>query len=345
MKRTFLFALLVVVASNQLLSQEEQRPLITLNTLNLATRADFTYDYYFKDRSTDHGFEGKFLNVALDGRISDKFSYHLRQRINSPNAGFSKTFFQGTDWAYLNWYLTDNLFISAGKQVIAIGGWEYDTPPIDIYYGTYFWNNVACYEIGGAVNYKDNSGKNWLLFQVTNSPFITKAREGIYAYNLMWYGNFNLLKTSYSVNMLEYKPGHFINYISLGNKIHFKGVEMYLDIQNRGSFEHGKFFGHDMTAIYGIGVDLGRRWVVFAKAGYDFNKAQPQATVNPFDLWIVPGSEVGFESIGFEFFPLVERKLRLHVCGSHANVNGQNKFQANIGLTWKVDLHRSVLKN
>ncbi len=287
--------------------------------------------------NTDHGFAGKYLVVALDGRIGEKFSYHLRQRLNSPNIGFANTFFQGTDWAYLNWNFTDNLFLSAGKQVVAIGGWEYDSNPIDIYYGTEFWNKICCYEVGASINYKTDSRKHHVLFQVCNSPFINGAMQSLYAYNLMWYGNFGIFKTAYSTNMIEYEHGKFINYISLGNKLKFNGVEMYLDVLNRASFEQDRFFGQDITAIYGVGVDIGKKWIVFAKAGYDFNEAQlPNA--DPFDIYIMPGKKVDFESVGFEYYPLKERDLRLHLCGSHTSVDGDSKFQANIGLTWKVKL-------
>ncbi len=343
-RKILLFALLMTMQWIGVRFAYSQTSVFSVNTLRLEARVDFTCDYYFQDYSAEHGFAGKYLNFVIDGNITDKFSYHLRQRINSPNIGFANTFFQGTDWAYLNWHLNDNFFLSAGKQVVAIGGWEYDTAPIDIYYGTEFWNHVVCYEVGASVNYKDDTGKNWLLFQVANSPFIKSSMESIYAYNLMWYGNFGVFKTAYSVNMLEYEPRHFINYISLGNKLQFDGVEMYLDLLNRASFEQERFFGQDFTAIYGIGVDIGKKWIVFAKAGYDFNKAQAHTTPDPFDQWVVPGRKVDFESLGFEYFPLGDRSLRFHLCGSHTSVDGDNKFEGNIGLTWKVDLLHSVLK-
>ena len=325
---------------------QERRPLFTLDKLQLSTRADFTFDYNLGHDTvaptTDHGFAGKYLVVAMDGKIGDKFSYHLRQRLNTPNVNFANTFFQGTDWAYLNWNFTDRFYLSAGKQVVAIGGWEYDTNPIDIYYGTEFWNRVCCYEMGLSLNYLDRSGKNLFLVQMCNSPFINSAMQSIYAYNLMWYGNYGIFKTAYSVNMIEYAQGKYINYISLGNKLQFRGVEMYLDITNRASFEQEKFFGQDITAIYGIGVDIGRKWIVFAKAGYDYNQAQlPNAAA--YDQYIEPGKKVDFESVGFEYYPMGDRDLRLHLCGSHTSVDGESKFQANLGLTWKVDLLHSVL--
>ena len=351
---------------------QDKKPFVTLDYLHLDTRADFTLDYHpgydTVAPSTDHGFAGKYLVVALDGTISNKFSYHLRQRLNTPNIGFAKTFFQGTDWAYLNWNFTDNFFLSAGKQVVAIGGWEYDTNPIDIYYGTEFWNTICCYEVGASLNYKDKSGKNHFLLQMCNSPFIEQAMESIYSYNLMWYGNFGVFKTAYSVNMIQYYPlipdpsqpqgtqmikdqnSKFINYIALGNKLQFKGVEMYLDVINRASFEQEKFFGQDITAIFGIGVDIGPKWIVFAKAGYDYNQAQLPNTeaydynqaqllnIEAYDQYIIPGKKVDFESLGFEFYPMGDRSLRLHLCGSHTSVDGVSKFQANLGLTWKINM-------
>ena len=341
MRKTLLLIIFSLFCFTQAFPQDG-KPFVTLDNLHLNTRADFTVDYHpghdTVAPAADHGFAGKYLVVALDGTIGQKFSYHLRQRLNAPNINFANTFFQGTDWAYLNWNFTDNLFLSAGKQVVAIGGWEYDSNPIDIYYGTEFWNNVCCYEVGASLNYVDKTRKNHVLFQVCNSPFIHQAMQSIYAYNLMWYGNFGAFKTAYSVNMVEYSQGQFINYISLGNKLQFDGVEMYLDVLNRASFEQEQFFGQDITAIYGIGVDIGKKWIVFAKAGYDFNQAQLPNATNPYDTYVEPGKKVDFESVGFEYYPLVDRSVRLHLCGSHTSSDGIHKYQANLGLTWKVDL-------
>ena len=188
MKKALLFTFIGLFAFLQTFAQDK-KPFVTLDNLHLNTRADFTFDYHFGHDtvapSTDHGFAGKYLVIALDGTIGNKFSYHLRQRINAPNISFANTFFQGTDWAYLNWHFTDNFFLSAGKQVVAIGGWEYDTNPIDIYYGTEFWNTVCCYEVGASINFQDKARKNHVLFQVCNSPFISQAMQSMYSYNLM----------------------------------------------------------------------------------------------------------------------------------------------------------------
>ena len=172
MKKALLITFLGLFCFLQAFPQDK-KPFVTLDKLKLETRADFTFDYHLGHDtvapSIDHGFAGKYLVVALDGTIGSKFSYHLRQRLNTPNINFANTFFQGTDWAYLNWNFTDNFFLSAGKQVVAIGGWEYDTNPVDIYYGTEFWNTVCCYAVGASMNFKDKSGKQTAVIATTNN--------------------------------------------------------------------------------------------------------------------------------------------------------------------------------
>ena len=344
MRKAFLLTLAGLLLIGQAFAQEEQeenkdkKKLVTLNTLRLDTRADYTYDYHCADSSSNHGLQGKYLQITLDGNITDKFSYHLRQRINSPNSSFANTFFQGTDWAYLNWFITDNFFISAGKQVVAIGGWEYDAAPIDIYYGTDFWNHVCCYEMGVSANYKDHSGRNHFLFQFSNSPAITQSLQGIYAYNLMWYGNLGHFSTAYSVNMLQNTEKQFVNYISLGNKIVFDNFEVRLDLQNRASSKNTRFLAENYTILLGAGLNIGQKWIIFAKGGYDHN------STDIIDLYNPLGGDVHFESAGFEFYPLSSRNLRLHFCGTHTNTDGTHNFQGNIGLTWKVDLLHAFIK-
>lgn len=57
----------------------------------------------------------------------------------------------------------------------------------------------------------------------------------------MWNGSHGFFDAIYSVNMMEYLPGRFINYISLGNKFTFDKVALELDVMNRAS-SHQTFF-------------------------------------------------------------------------------------------------------
>ncbi|MDE7149747.1 MAG: hypothetical protein K2O01_04985, partial [Bacteroidales bacterium] len=122
---------------------KKQQPI----SIKFDVRADWEYHHYGEDMDDESGFTGKFLNFILDGNITDKFSYHFRYRFNKFNS--TQDFFEATDWAYLNYDINRNWRVSAGKQVIVIGGYEYDKAPIDVYFYSDFCNFLpACYEFG-----------------------------------------------------------------------------------------------------------------------------------------------------------------------------------------------------
>ncbi|MBO5831708.1 MAG: carboxypeptidase-like regulatory domain-containing protein, partial [Alistipes sp.] len=95
------------------------------------------------------GFKVRYFNLRMDGQITPKFTYSWRQRFNNINK--ASDFVNNTDWLHLTYKPTDNWAISAGKQVVMIGGWEYDRAPIDVYYCSEYWNNVNCFQLGASV--------------------------------------------------------------------------------------------------------------------------------------------------------------------------------------------------
>ena len=135
-----LYTVIAILLSAMVYAQNESKPI--LNTLRFETRFDYDYQSFENDyEPTLGGFSGKYINVAMAGNITDKFSYSYRQRI-LPNKGLS-SLFDGTDWIYLTYDITNNFSISGGKQVFQIGGFEYDMPPIDVYFWSDFWCHVC----------------------------------------------------------------------------------------------------------------------------------------------------------------------------------------------------------
>ena len=64
-------------------------------------RVDYQRDYIDGDaQKSDCGFKGKYVNFQLDGTIAKGFTYSYRQRLNKAHA--DQSFFDATDWAYLN---------------------------------------------------------------------------------------------------------------------------------------------------------------------------------------------------------------------------------------------------
>lgn len=311
----------------------------SIATLRLEARLDYQRDWL--DGTTinsNSGFEGKFLNIRLDGNITDNLSYSWRHRFNrSVKDG---NFFDATDWIYLQWN-TGRWTIAGGKQVVAIGGWEYDRAPIDLYGCSVFWNNIPCYQIGASAAY-GITGSDKLMFQFCESPFFSTANRNMYAYNLYWTGSHGIFSPIWSVNLLEYAPGRYINYIALGNKFSLGKVDIELDYMNRAA-SHQQFLGKDCSVMGEISWRPASRWRLHAKMTYDVNHTGTDA-----DLLVLSGTELKMLGGGMEFYPFAKSigTLRFHANAYYSwgrNANSADVMQNktcvfDLGVKWNMNL-------
>lgn len=316
-------------------SAQEQKWL----NLQAEVRVDYQKEYVDGEAvKANSGFKGKFLNLLMSGELGNHFSYSYRQRLNKPNKDAS--FFDATDWIYLTYSPNKQWDLSAGKQVVAIGGYEYDRAPIDIYWASEYWHHIACYQFGASVGFSTKKGHDKLTAQVCNSPFDT-PNEDMYAYNLMWAGNHKWFSSLYSANLLEYAPGKYICYLSLGNEFRMGNAKLQLDFMNRATNRHAFLF-KNCTVVGELSYMIKDRVNVFGKVTYDVNATQTAG-----DLCVKPGTELTRVGGGVEFYPLKgNRNIRLHANGAYTfgkngNADGalsdaQSYFD--VGLKWKVDL-------
>ncbi|MBO5716852.1 MAG: porin [Alistipes sp.] len=285
------------------------------------------------------GFKVRYFNLRMDGQISPKFSYSWRQRFNRANS--ISEFAQNTDWLHLTYKPTENWAISAGKQVLMIGGWEYDRAPIELYFCSEFWNNVNCYQIGASVAYTTNSGNDTILFQACQSPYdTTLSSVDYYAYNLYWSGSHGCFTALYSLNFMQYAPGKYDKYIALGNQFKFGDATIQLDLMNRGP--KGKDLLFDNFSIMGeFSYMIANQVNVFAKATYDkIGNSSVLAS------GLVPGTELTRVGGGVEYYPMGNRNVRLHAAYAHTfglntNIDGtalDKLGYLTVGLTWKIDI-------
>ena len=314
-----------------------------LTQLGLEARVDFDYYHYNDTTPSQFGFAGKYINFMIDGHITEKFTYYYRQRLNIAEASFS-SFYQGCDWLYLSYRPNAYFSIDAGKECVYIGGFEYDLAPIDVYFWSDFWEHITCYEMGASVSFHSKDDNHTLTFQVCNSPFVSKPFEGLLAYNLIWYGHSGVFSSIYSLNMIEYEKGKFINYIALGNQFTINNLMFYIDFINRATSKQVFLFS-DFSIIGELKYTIKNRVSLFAKGGYDINNAQ-SAELNPsafFDRCVLPGTEFYFYGIGGEFFPIKNsQSVRLHAFFAVQNAKHQTTYQGNVGLTWTVDFLKII---
>ena len=112
---------LCLMAGVMSIHAEEDKPTVHLN---LQTRASYVNDRIGSEVQHDaSGMKGDYLFLSLYGNINDRLSYNWRQRVNSKIT--RNDIFEATDWMYIDYKLTKNWTVSAGKQVIMVGSWEY----------------------------------------------------------------------------------------------------------------------------------------------------------------------------------------------------------------------------
>lgn len=287
---------------------------------------------------TDFGFEGSYLNFVLNGAINNHISYNLRYRIARDN-GTPREFMNSVDWVYLTYAPDARYSFSAGKQVVMIGTYEYDYAPIDIYYASDFWNHIPCYQLGVSASRHWGAAQT-LSLQVTNSPFSKREHDTVMAFNLMWRGQYApWLQTIYSANMIGVRRGQYINYVALGHRFVCHNLSFELDYINRYGAHHTPVFA-DFTLTGKFDIDLGPKWRIFVKGGYDQNRSQAPDCAAPIDLCVLPGVERGFYGAGIEWRPLslMGNPLRLHAFWDGETQHGQSTQTVAIGLRWTMDV-------
>ncbi len=316
--------------------------------LGFDARADWVHESLNGDKvDPNSGFKGKYFNIRLDGHISSKFDFSYRQRLNRPNK--SDSFFDATDWLWLRYQPTNNWAISAGKQVVLIGGWEYDRSPIDLYFCSEFWNNISCYQWGASVTYTSDKGNNSLTFQACQSPFDTPDND-LYAYNLMWNVKSGCYTGIHTLNASEFANGNYIYYVALGNRFNWGDAALEVDYMERISSGNSLF---DNFSVMGeFSYLIAKRVNIFAKATYD--KCSYGYTSGK-DFTIYPGTEITRLGGGVEYYPLGgrgDRSVRIHAVYSYTIGNNTNPAGTaldeqsifTIGATWKVDILKIAKK-
>ena len=141
-------------------AQVDFTPIFT--QIRLEARADFDYFHNTTDVNptaveNPYGFHGRYFNMVIGGPLGEKFSYFFRQRIiASPG---SVSLFDNTDFLYINYMPSKNWMIRMGKDALAVGGFEYDAPPINVLFSTHYWDNFYCFQPALAAAYKTDDGK------------------------------------------------------------------------------------------------------------------------------------------------------------------------------------------
>lgn len=314
--------------------------------VTLEARASYIYTAVDGEKQKEGtGFQGDIADIFVEGNLNEKFSYKYRQRLNGINK--DKTFFDATDWLYLRYDLNSHFAALAGKWIVGLGSWEYDPTPIDSYQVCEFAYHLPCYQWGANLIFTTDSQKSVFIAQACTSPLgsayhsATGKPADMYAYNLMWFGQYGFYRSIWSVNELEYRPGKFMNCIVLGNRFDL-GDQFRIDVDlfNRAAGGQ-KFLFRDYSIATKIFYNPSSRFHFFARYAHEENRSGSKA-----DALLLDGTRLDNISAGVEYFPLGNDKLRIHANGYYSfgdNTNSagvllDKQVMVSFGLTWRMKL-------
>ena len=316
-----------------------------LISLDLEARLDWQMvDHRRKLDESETGFIGKYIALKAHGELTEGLTYTWRQRFSRTPK--DHTFWDQTDILDIN-YKFGRFDIGAGKQVVLIGGYEYDRAPINLMCPNLFVANVACYQFGVSGGFQV-SPNDHLALQISQSLFATPEDRNLYSYNLMWRGGHNLadwlrFETIWSVNEVEFIKGKFCNYVALGNKfIINRRVTLIADLMTRTYPDNNPFKNN--TFMGEASWDINPKWKITGKLSYDCNRG-----VNMTDKTeVARGTQFMIGGLVGEWYPIRNGRhlLKVHAAlfGSYgSNYNPSDLMQrktlyGSVGVTWHMNL-------
>ncbi|MBO4610499.1 MAG: hypothetical protein J5668_00165 [Bacteroidales bacterium] len=304
---------------------------VGVDTLYFDARAGFNEEVNGNNHSGR--FFGDHLNLNIYGTMTDEVHFRIRHRLNVAPTAVDPL--RATDWASLIWQPAEKWKFTIGKQAILVGGYEYDSVPIDVYFYSNFCNNLPQgYSVGITADYTVAEGQS-VTFQVANSP-LSFGFSDTFAYNLAWQGHITpWWHTIWTLNAVEDNYRRFIGYVALGNHLVLENIAIDLDLIDRANLHQSDLFS-DYTFITKVIWSVGK-WNYCGKIGFERNDA---ANVDEnglaYDTVMTPGYDYLYGGLGVEYFPYGDNKLRLHAIWFRDSDHHSDNFQ--LGVTWRFDL-------
>ncbi|MDR2953730.1 MAG: OprO/OprP family phosphate-selective porin [Prevotella sp.] len=279
-------------------------------------------------------FRGQTFRIWFTGEIIPGIRYRVRHRFNKPQAPLLRDNYTGaTDQAWLAFDIGKKWTITAGRQVMQLGTFEYDYNGADVYLPTMVYGDIDMYKTG--INFAYRFAMQTVNLQVVNSDAPQFASEEYknkaFAVNALWEGNIadRKLKTRWGVSTLQHSKSKFYNWFTAGTQLNLGKFTTELDyyLGNRDM---------DYSPIV-ESPDLGTRYVRDQSAAlnleYNFGRWRPSIK----GVWNQRHDKEfdnnAYESLGaeavVEFYPFTKpivKDLRFHLAYAYTNTNFEGEF-------------------
>ena len=291
---------------------------------------------YFNENQFDEcSFKVNRVRLEIYGNLHKKLSYHFRQSFNKYSNPYSvDNMSSSIEYANIKWHINDKLDLVAGKQFLAVAGYEGYVNGIRVREFSEFNNNVEIYQTGimGVVKF---SPTQKMILQVTNNRNSADHQMYVHGFpqglesskfpvlgTVNWNGWFadGAVHLMYSASAGQLAKGKNIYYLMCGN-IYEKGpILAYLDVlYSRSAIDsqqristlqkstNGAITAQNteyLTLIANFDYRIAPKWNVYVKGAYEtagvyesntiFNKGRYET------CWNIQGC--------VEWFPFTEDK-------------------------------------
>lgn len=300
--------------------------------LNILVDTRLDYQAVFDNGDLDNtGFRGQTFRLWFAGEIIPGIRYRIRHRLNKPQAPLVRdNYSSATDQAWLAFDIGKKWTITAGKQSMQLGTFEYDYNGADIYLSTMVNGDIDLYKTGVNAAYKFLG--QTMNIQIVNSDAPQFAsdeyKNKALALNILWEGNlFNkTLRTRWGYGAFQHDKSKFYNWLTLGTQVNIKAFTAELDyFLGSRHMDYGSIVGND---------ELGSRYVQDQSAAlnlkYNLGKWKPSTKAVWNKRHDKDYDEDAYDGFGLqaalEFYPFTNslvKDLRFHV----AYVYSQTDFQ------------------
>ena len=286
MKRLFIAILcmlpMTAVAQNQtLISQNDSIPSIVERIIeqreggykirriksNINLEFYTTANAYFTGGKFDEmSFKMNRVRLEFVGKLNENLSYHFRQSFNKYTNPYSMDNISSSiEYANITWQTSEKFSLVAGKQFVALGGYEAYVNAMRLMEFCDFNNSVAVYQTGlmGVMQF---SPSQQLILQVVNNRsgsdndlYLYGRPNGIEAAKLPllatlnWNGLFldDALHFRYSASAGQLAKGKNIYYLTCGNVYEKEPYIAYIDVMYS---REGIDSQQRITALQGAGL-------------------------------------------------------------------------------------------
>ena len=244
------------------------------------------------------------FKLEIIGNINRKFSYHFRQSFNKYSNPFAlDNLSSSVEYAYLPYHLSDRFSITAGKQFLMLGGYEYYVNPIKVREFSEFNNYVNCFLAGVSATWNVTPTQE-LNFQIVNNrnggdadtylhglPTDVEATKVPLISTINWNSYYldKAIQLRYAASWGQQAKGRNIMYLTAGNVyekgpwiaymdfmysrqgIDNKGIISALpriDLENPQTAQHTEYF----TTIANVDYRFHPNWNAYLKGIYESGK-------------------------------------------------------------------------